>query len=575
MPDLDEAIAFYRDTLGLALVHEETNEEQGVREAMMAVGDSGSCVQLLAPLTPDSTIARFLDRSGPGLQQVAYRVDDVEATAASLAGQGSAAAVRRGAARHGRQPGQLRPPQGRRRGARRAGPAGWSGACTEMQQIRDADPGRGHDERGVRRTAAARGVPGVTVHEDETGMFEGLATRDKDPQRSLHLDDVPVPEVGPGEALVAVMASAINYNTVWTSIFEPMSTFGFLKRYGRSSPLAAKHDQPYHVVGSDLAGVVLRAGPGVHAWKPGDEVVAHCLSVELESPDGHDDTMLDPQQRIWGFETNFGGLAEIALVKANQLMPKPGHLSWEEAACPGLVNSTAYRQLVSHHGAGVKLGDTVLIWGASGGLGSYATQMALAAGAQPICVVSSPDKAELCHQMGAELVIDRTAEGYRFWKDPSSTQDQAEWKRLGAKIRELTGGRDVDIVFEHPGRETFGASVYVARRGGTIVTCASTSGFMHEYDNRYLWMNLKRIVGSHFANYREAWAANDLIARGLIHPTLSRAYPLEADRPGRRRGPRQPAPGQGRRALPGPRGGPGHPQPRAPGPPPGRDRPVP
>jgi methylmalonyl-CoA/ethylmalonyl-CoA epimerase len=88
VPDLDEAIAFYRDTLGLALVHEETNEEQGVREAMMAVGDSGSCVQLLAPLTPDSTIARFLDRNGPGLQQVAYRVDDVEATAATLRAKG-------------------------------------------------------------------------------------------------------------------------------------------------------------------------------------------------------------------------------------------------------------------------------------------------------------------------------------------------------------------------------------------------------------------------------------------------------------------------------------------------------
>ena len=81
-------------------------------------------------------------------------------------------------------------------------------------------------------------------------------------------------------------------------------------------------------------------------------------------------------------------------------------------------------------------------------------------------------------------------------------------------------------MFEHPGRETFGASVYVARKGGTIVTCASTSGFLHEYDNRYLWMNLKRIVGSHFANYREAWEANRLIQRARIHPTLSRAYPL-------------------------------------------------
>jgi methylmalonyl-CoA/ethylmalonyl-CoA epimerase len=86
--DLDAAIAFYRDTYGMRLVHEETNEEQGVREAMMAVGDSGSCVQLLAPLTPQSTIATFLDRSGPGVQQVAYRVQDVTAVSATLRERG-------------------------------------------------------------------------------------------------------------------------------------------------------------------------------------------------------------------------------------------------------------------------------------------------------------------------------------------------------------------------------------------------------------------------------------------------------------------------------------------------------
>ena len=366
----------------------------------------------------------------------------------------------------------------------------------------------------------------VTLHRDEEQMFDGLDSRDKDPRKSLHVEEVPVPELGVGEALVAVMASAINYNTVWSSVFEPVSTFAFLRRYGKLSPLTARHDLPYHVVGSDLAGVVLRTGPGVHAWKPGDEVVAHCLSVELESADGHNDTMLDPEQRIWGFETNFGGLAELALVKSNQLMPKPRHLTWEEAASPGLVNSTAYRQLVSRNGAGMKQGDNVLIWGASGGLGSYATQYALAGGATPVCVVSSDQKAGICRAMGAEAIIDRRAEGYRFWKDEHN-QDPKEWKRFGAKIRELTGGEDVDIVFEHPGRETFGASVYVTRRGGTIVTCASTSGYMHQYDNRYLWMSLKRIVGSHFANYREAWEANRLISKGKIHPTLSKVYPLE------------------------------------------------
>jgi crotonyl-CoA reductase len=366
----------------------------------------------------------------------------------------------------------------------------------------------------------------MVVRKDEQAMFDGLDSRDKDPRKSLHLQQIDTPELGPGEAIVAVMASAINYNTVWTSIFEPVSTFGFLERYGKYSELTRKHDQPFHAVGSDLAGVVLRVGPGVTKWKPGDEVVAHCLSVELEEAAGHDDSMMDPQQRIWGFETNYGGLAELALVKANQLMPKAAHLTWEEAASPGLVNSTAYRQLVSHHGAGMKQGDIVLIWGASGGLGGYATQYALNGGAIPVCVVSSPEKAEICRRMGAELIIDRSAEGYKFWNSDGTTQNPKEWQRLGKKIRELTGGEDVDIVYEHPGRETFGASVYVTKRGGTIVTCASTSGFMHEYDNRYLWMTLKRIIGSHFANYRESWEANRLISKGYIHPTLSRVYPL-------------------------------------------------
>lgn len=365
----------------------------------------------------------------------------------------------------------------------------------------------------------------ATLHRDQVHMFDGMPTKARDPRQSLHIDEVPTPDVGPGEALIAVMASSVNYNTVWSSLFEPVPTFEFLHRYGQLSELTKRHDQPYHVVGSDLAGIVLRTGPGVTRWQPGDKVVAHCLSVELESPFGHNDTMLDPQQRTWGFETNFGGLAQLALVKANQLLTKPRHLTWEEAASPSLVNSTAYRQLVSTNGANMKQGDLVLIWGAAGGLGSYATQLALNGGATPICVVSNPAKAQLCRQMGAELVIDRSEKKYQFWQSDTE-QNIDEMRRFGHDIRELTGGEDVDIVFEHPGRETFGASVYVARKGGTIVTCASTSGYQHQFDNRYLWMNLKRIVGTHFANYREAYEANRLVERGVIHPTLSTTFPL-------------------------------------------------
>ncbi|MGC4805003.1 crotonyl-CoA carboxylase/reductase [Micromonospora sp. DT233] len=391
-----------------------------------------------------------------------------------------------------------------------------------LDTIRAADVGR--DD------IAALPVPdhyrAAVLLKEEQHMFDGIGVNEREPAKSLHVREVPTPEPGPGEVLVAVLASAINYNTVWSALYSPIPTFAFLERYARTGGLAARHDQPWHVVGSDLAGIVVRTGAGVRRWSAGDRVVAHCLSIELEDPDGHDDAMLDPDQRIWGFETNYGGLADLALVKANQLMPKAAHLTWEEAAAPGLVNSTAYRQLVSRNGANMKLGDNILIWGAAGGLGSYATQYALAGGATPICVVSNDQKAQICRDMGATAIIDRSVEGYRFWRD-EHTQDPREWRRLGQRIRELTGGEDVDIVFEHPGQETFGASVYVARRGGSIVSCASTSGYQHQFDNRYLWMHVKRIIGSHFANYREAWHANRLIVRGRLHPTLSRTYPLD------------------------------------------------
>ncbi len=321
------------------------------------------------------------------------------------------------------------------------------------------------------------------------------------------------------------MASSINFNTVWTSIFEPLPTFGFLKRLGRESTWGARHDQPFHVVGSDASGVVLRVGSAVRNWKPGDRVVVHCNYVDDQDPSSHNDSMLAGNQRIWGFETNYGGLADLSIVKANQLMPKPAHLTWEEASVNALCNSTSYRMLVSPNVGAMKQGDTVLIWGATGGLGGYAVQYVLNGGATPVGVVSSADKGDILRALGCEAVIDRREAGYRFWSDEFH-QDESEWRRLGKDVRALIG-RDPEIVFEHPGRQTFGASVFVAARGGKIVTCAATSGYMIEYDNRHLWMKLKRIISSHFANYAEAWAANQLICEGKIQPILSSVYPLD------------------------------------------------
>ncbi len=314
------------------------------------------------------------------------------------------------------------------------------------------------------------------------------------------------------------MASSINFNTVWTSIFEPIPTFAFLDRLGRESEWAARHALDHQVVGSDAAGVVLRVGSEVRNWKAGDRVTVHCNYVDDQDPSSHDDSMLAGNQRIWGFETNFGGLAELAVVKANQLMPKPRHLTWEESAVNALCNSTSYRMLVGQHGARMKQGDSVLVWGASGGIGGYAVQYVLNGGGTPIGVVSSPEKAALLNELGVEAVIDRKAAGYRFWQD-DVTQDESEWRRLGKDIRGLIGD-DPDIVFEHPGRQTMGASIFVCKRGGTVVTCAATSGYMVEFDNRHFWMKLKRLIASHFANYAEAWAANKLLEPGP-HPAAA------------------------------------------------------
>jgi crotonyl-CoA reductase len=363
------------------------------------------------------------------------------------------------------------------------------------------------------------------VLRSEQDMFEGVASEDKDPRKSLHVGEIATPELAPDEVYLAVMASSINFNTVWSSIFEPLPTFGFLDRLGRESVWGARNKQDFHVVGSDASGVVLQVGSAVRNWKPGDRVTVHCNHVDDQDPSAHNDSMLAANQRIWGFETNYGGLADLSIVKANQLMPKPEHLTWEEAAVNALCASTSYRMLVGDHAARMKQGDVVFVWGATGGIGAYATQLVLNGGGTPVGVVSSESRVKLLQAMGCDAVIDRRAEGYQFWSD-EHTQDEGEWRRLGKKVRELVG-EDPDIVFEHPGRSTMGASVFIAKKGGKIVTCAATSGYMIEYDNRHLWMKLKSIISSHFANYQEAWNMNRLIDQGAIQPVMSEVFPLE------------------------------------------------
>jgi len=354
---------------------------------------------------------------------------------------------------------------------------------------------------------------------DEVGIFDGET--DKDVRRSLHVGEVEMPELAPDECVVAVMAAAINFNTIWSAIFEPVPTFAFLEKFGRQGWNGARHDLPYHILGSDGSGVVVRTGIGVKHWKVGDKVVLSPSYVDEEDHASYDDGMMTETQLAWGFETNFGSLGEYCIVKANQLIKKPRHLSWEEAGASTLCASTAYRMLVSKHGAQMKQGDVVLVWGGTGGLGSYATQLVKNGGGIPVAVVGSEAKADLVRAQGCEHVINRNElelgeQGFR---------NRKAGRILGEAVRRLVG-EDPQIVFEYLGAETFGASVYVAKRGGKIVTCGSSTGYKHEYDNRFLWMRLKSIIGSHGFNYHEAVETNRLISLGMIHPTLSTVFPL-------------------------------------------------
>src|SRR5712692_10368555 len=161
----------------------------------------------------------------------------------------------------------------------------------EMDAIRIAVLGgaSGDDIAALELPATFRAA---VVRADEQEMFAGLPSEEKDPRKSVHVDDVPLPELAPDEAYVAVMASSINFNTVWTAIFEPLPTFQFLARLGKESVWGARHDRPFHVLGSDAAGVVLRVGSAVRLWKPGDAVTVHCNHVDDQDPSAHDDSML-------------------------------------------------------------------------------------------------------------------------------------------------------------------------------------------------------------------------------------------------------------------------------------------
>jgi crotonyl-CoA carboxylase/reductase len=335
-----------------------------------------------------------------------------------------------------------------------------------------------------------------------------------EPKDAFQLEDIEVPEPAAFEVIVRVMAAGVNYNNVWAALGQPVSVM----KYG---------DHPefgHHIGGSDASGVVWKVGPGVTRWKAGDEVVLHCNQASYEDPEVHGlDPMAAPSQKIWGYETTWGSFAQFTKVQAQQLLPKPAHLTWEEAASYGLVYFTAWRMLMTR--CNLQAGQKVLIWGAAGGLGVFATQICKAAGAECVGVVNSDEKGALVQQLGAKGFINRNEFAGMMRKGGETPEEEKarfkESRRFGKAVSEILGGAP-DIVFEHVGTATFPTSVLTVKPFGKVVICAGTTGFNLDFDVRYLWMKQKEIVGSHFANAYECLKANELIESGAIRPVLWR-----------------------------------------------------
>jgi crotonyl-CoA carboxylase/reductase len=339
--------------------------------------------------------------------------------------------------------------------------------------------------------------------------------REGEPKDAFQIEEIELPEPGPFEVIVRVMAAGVNFNNVWAALGKPVSVF----RFG---------DHPewgHHIGGSDASGVVWKVGTGVTKWSPGDEVVLHCNQASYEDVEVHGlDPLAAPSQMIWGYETTWGSFAQFTKVQAQQLLRKPPNLSWVESSAYGLTYFTAYRMLIDR--CKLQPGHNVLIWGAAGGLGVFATQLCAAAGADAVGVVSSQEKGELVKRLGAVDYIDRNEFAGMMRKGGESPEEEKERfkvsREFAKRVKGILGDAP-DIVFEHVGQATFPTSVFCVKPFGKVVICGATSGYNLDFDVRHLWMRQKEILGSHFANAYEATRANKLMAEGRIRPVLWRA----------------------------------------------------
>jgi len=368
----------------------------------------------------------------------------------------------------------------------------------------------------------------ATLGEVPEKMHAFVVRQDRfgEPEKAWQREVIPTPAVGPKDVLVYVMATGINFNNVWAALGYPVDVIADRQKKGEP--------EDFHAGGSDCSGIVWAIGDEVTEVAVGDEVVVHSGWWEPDDPwvlSGKD-PMLAPSTRIWGYQTNYGSYCQFARAQSHQCQPKPKHLTWEEAACYMLCASTAYRMLMGWPPHTVEEGDVVLVWGAAGGLGSMALQIAAAQGGKPVAVVSDEDKRQYCLDHGAIGVINRR--DFDHWGPmPDTTgEDWGQWMKggraFGKAIWECVGERKSPrIVFEHPGQATLPTSDFVCDTGGMVVICAGTTGYNVTMDLRYHWMMQKRFQGSHLSNDEQAAAVNQMVIDGKVDPCLSDTFSFD------------------------------------------------
>ena len=296
-----------------------------------------------------------------------------------------------------------------------------------------------------------------------------------------YVKDFPDPVVTNDHVVVRVKATSFNYHDVFTVRGMP----------GIKVPLPM-------IIGLDMAGEILEAGPGVSGWKPGDRVLVNPLNR---------------QKGLMG-EMMHGGLAEKCLVAEHQLIRMPDAVTFEEAASLPVAYGTAHRMIVTHDT--IRKGNKVLILGASGGVGTGCVLLAKMLGAEVIACASSADKIKRLKDLGADHVINYKETDFSKWAVEKFGKPQR---------RTYEGG--VDVVINFTGGDTWAPTLRCVKRGGKILVCGATAGYDPKEDLRYIWSFELKVIGSNSFYDENLKALMELIQQGKMKPVIDEVLPLE------------------------------------------------